>query len=283
MTNCDLLLWRNPVETGKVFGGLLVSLLVLKKVNLITFFLKFLYMVFLTTGSIEFASKLFLGQGLVTKYGIKECPDIVGFLKPRIDQALTQLPVHQAKLRKLVFAASPKRTLKAAGVTYVAHKLFSVLSLWTFLFVSVIFTFTLPLIYKTYQKEIDATAAKGVQVAKSKASEVQNAACEKASPYIKQLDEKLGPVSGFVKSKLPATRTAGSTVGPEATTTKLAAQVPIEEPTSAKTSSASFPSVPSTKLGGEVKEEAPAVNEKIDIDIQDLKDELKKNKESVGF
>lgn len=29
--NCDLLLWRNPVQTGKYFGGSLLALLILKK------------------------------------------------------------------------------------------------------------------------------------------------------------------------------------------------------------------------------------------------------------
>lgn len=31
--NCDLLLWRNPVQTGKYFGGSLLALLILKKLT----------------------------------------------------------------------------------------------------------------------------------------------------------------------------------------------------------------------------------------------------------
>ncbi|CAR23498.1 Rtn1p [Lachancea thermotolerans CBS 6340] len=245
MSSNELLYWRNPVETGKVFGGILVSLLVMKKVNLITCLLKVMYTIMLTTASVEFLSKLFLGQGMVTKYGLQSCPDAVGFLKPRIEAALNAIPPRQAQLRKLVMAQSPKCTFKAAGILYVLHKLFSVVSLWTALFVGTILTFSLPLIYKSYQKEIDATVAQGVEAGKQHASALQSTVCEKASPYVKQLDEKLGPVSGFVKSKLPATRVGGSNITAESTTTKLAADVPFEKPAPAKTSASAFPAATS--------------------------------------
>ncbi|SCW04056.1 LAFE_0H04940g1_1 [Lachancea fermentati] len=261
MSSCDLLLWRNPIESGKVLGGILVGLLIIKKVNLITFVLRVIYTVMLTTASVEFLSKLFLGQGLVTKYAPSDCVDIVSLLKPRIDECLKQLPALQTKARKLALASSPKCTFKAAGVFYVLHKFFGFFSLWTILFVGTIGAFTLPFVYQTYQKEIDATVAHGVEVGKAQASALQSTVTEKASPYVKQLDEKLGPVSKFVKSKLPATRTAGSTVTPESTTAKLAADVPLEAPATAKTSSADFPTAPSTTLGQSIKEEVSAASE----------------------
>ncbi|SCU87029.1 LAME_0D08482g1_1 [Lachancea meyersii CBS 8951] len=248
-SSCDLMYWRNPVETGKVFGGALVALLVLKKVNLITFVLRILYTTMFATASVEFLSKLFLGQGLVTRYGIQSCPNVVGFLKPRIDTALTQLPPAMAKFRTTLMAQSPKTTFKASGVLYVLCKLFSVMSLWTTLLVGTIAAFTLPVVYKTFQKEIDATVAQGVEAGKHHASALQSTVSEKASPYMKQLDEKMGPVSGFIKSRVPATRVGGSNVTAESSTAKLAAQVPFEEPAQATTSSADFPTVPSTHLG----------------------------------
>lgn len=241
MSNNDLLYWRNPVETGKVFGGALVTLLVLKKVNLVTFVLKVLYTVMLSTASVEFLSKLFLGQGMVSRYGVQSCPNIVGWLKPRVDEMLAAIPPRQEQLRKVLMAQSPKCTFKAAGVLYVLHKLFSVLSLWTTLFVGTILIFSLPLVYKTFQKEIDSTVAQGVEAGKQHAAALQSTVREKATPYVKQLDEKMGPVTGFVKSKLPATRVGGSNITTESTTAKLAADVPLEEPAVAKTSSADFP------------------------------------------
>ena len=104
-----------------------------------------------TTGSIEFVSKLFLGQGLITKYGPKECPNIAGFIKPHIDEALKQLPVFQAHIRKTVFAQVPKHTFKTAVALFLLHKFFSWFSIWTIVFVADIFTFTLPVIYHSYK------------------------------------------------------------------------------------------------------------------------------------
>ncbi|CAH01727.1 Rtn1p [Kluyveromyces lactis] len=271
-SQCDILYWKNPVETGKVLGGALVALLVIKKVNLISLFLKLLYTVLFATASVEFLSKLILNKGLVTTYGIKECPDIAGTIKPYIDEALKQLPVYQAKFRKLVFASSPECSFKAAGVVYIAHKLISFLSLWTIALVSTLATFSVPILYKTYQKEIDAAVEQGVSVAKTKSSEYQKLVQEKATPYVKQLDEKLGPVSGFVKSKIPQSR-----VTPESTTAKLAADVPLEsnEQSTATTSGASFPSVPKTDL----KQSVQDVQDKVDdLSVDDLKQEIENNK-----
>ncbi|CCH57944.1 hypothetical protein TBLA_0A01450 [Henningerozyma blattae CBS 6284] len=214
---CDLLLWKNPINSGKILGGALVSLLVLKKVNIITFFLRLFYTVFFISGSVEFLTKLFLGQGLVTKYGIKECPNTVGFLKPRIDALLKQLPVKQAKMRGLVFAHSPKNTFKAAGVVWVLHKLFSVLSIWTVLFISVIAAFTLPLIYHIYQVEIDTAVNKGYLHAKKQGKIAGSMAYKKASPVL----QKVG--SRFNKK-------------PTSTSTPVAAAAPVAHTTGASAS-----------------------------------------------
>lgn len=261
---CDLLLWKNPIRTGKVLGGILVALLVVKKVNLLTLLLRFIYTAMFTTASIEFVTKVALHQGLVTKYGLKECPNTVGTIKPFIDTALKYMPVYQSKMRKLMFAYSPERSYKAAGVVYIAHKLISTFSLWTIAFVSTIATFTLPVVYKTYQKEIDAAVEQGVTVAKSKSVEYQKLAQEKATPYVKQLNEKLGPVGGFVSSKLSHTGTT-----PASSSAKLAAEVPLE-PT-ATTSGASFPSVPKTEL-------KKSVEETDNITVDDVKEEIEKGK-----
>ncbi|GAV51872.1 hypothetical protein ZYGR_0AF03430 [Zygosaccharomyces rouxii] len=230
----DLLLWKNPIETGKYFGLSLLVLLILKKVNLITFFLRVLYTVIFTTGAIEFASKVVIGQGIVSKYGLKQCPNVVGCLRPHIEDVLRQLPAYQAKLRTLVFAEEPKQNLKAGVVLYFLHKFFSWFSVWTIVFLGVISAFTLPLVYYTHQEEIDSAVNHGLKIARAKSAEFSKVVSEKSQPYLEKLDKKLGPVSKFVKTQYANANRAGSGVqttssaAPQASTAGLAAKVPLE-------------------------------------------------------
>lgn len=260
--NCDLLLWKNPVKTGKVFFGAILALLVLKKVNLITFFLRVFYTIFLTTGSIEFLSKAFLGQGLVTKYGINDCPNTVGLIKPYFDAFLKNLPVKQAKMRMLVMAQVPKNTFKAAFVTYLLHKLFSWFSVWTLLFVGVLATFTLPVVYTTYQKEIDETVGSACNTIKHKSNQTCNQVCEKIEPHVKNI----GPLNAIVQNcckqsnATAAATTPAAGISAESTTTKLAADVPITTSTSS-TTGIDLPNVPETKLEPTTQEFAETVKD----------------------
>lgn len=230
----DLLLWKNPIETGKYFGLSLLVLLILKKVNLITFFLRVLYTVIFTTGAIEFASKVVLGQGLVSKYGPNQCPNVAGCLRPRIDDLLKQLPVYQCKVRTLIFSEEPKQNFKAGVVLYFLHKFFSWFSVWTIVFLGVISAFTLPLVYYTHQEEIDSAVNHGLKVARAKSAEFSQIASEKSKPYLEKLDQKLGPVSKFIKTQYANANRASagaqttSSAAPQATTADLAGKVPVE-------------------------------------------------------
>lgn len=273
--HCDFLLWKNPVQTGKCFGTSLLVLLILKKVNLITFFLRVGYTVLFSTAALEFVSKLFLGQGLVTKYGPKDCPNVVGILKPIIDDLLKQLPRKQAVMRQTVFAYSPKNTFRAAVVLFFLHKFFSWFSVWTILFVGDIVLFTFPLIYKTYQQEIDAVVAEVCKHTKQKTKEFSQCACEKAKPYL----EKLGPLNKFVESKMnEAHAPTVSSVAPGTTQTNIAADIPINEnrqydnvntmDQGISTAAQMMPNVPETHpIGGATQE----------FDVDQLKDELKQS------
>lgn len=245
------------METGKVFFGAILTLLILKKVNLITFFLRVFYTIFLTTGSIEFLSKAFLGQGLVTKYGINDCPNTVGLIKPYLDDFLKQLPVKQAKMRMLVFAQVPKNTFKAALVTYLLHKLFSWFSVWTLLFVGVLATFTLPVVYTTYQKEIDSIVGSTCETIKTKSNETCNQVCQKIEPHVK----KIGPLNTLVQNCCKSTQatTPAAGISAQSTTTKLAADVPITTSTST-TTGIDLPNVPETKPESNTQE----------FDVEDL-------------
>ncbi|CCF58424.1 hypothetical protein KAFR_0E02720 [Kazachstania africana CBS 2517] len=259
---CDLLLWKNPIETGKYFFGSLIVLLILKKVNLITFFLRCGYTILLTTGSIEFVTKIFLGQGLVTKYGIKECPNTVAFIKPHLDQFLKYLPVYQAKMRMLVFAYVPKNTFKAALALYCLHKLFSWFSIWCLFFMADLVIFTAPIVYKTYQTEIDACVAHSCKVAKAKSNECSKLACEKIKPYV----EKIAPLNKILKTRESSETTA-----------QMAGAVPVKE-TSSATSSA-LPTAPTNEpINNETKEfDVDQLTSDLQQSTNSLKEQLEKN------
>ncbi|KTB03536.1 Reticulon-like protein 1 [Nakaseomyces glabratus] len=271
--DCDLLLWRNPLETGKVFGTTLVALLILKKVNLLTFFLRVGYTILLSTSLLEFSTKLVLGQGLVTKYGPKDCPNVVGMIKPVIDNALKQMPVKQAKMRQLVFANSPKQTFKAAVVLYLLHKFFSWFSVWTILFVGDIALFTLPLVYKTYQKEIDAVVAEVLKITRQKTQEYSKVACEKSKPYL----EKLGPISKMVESKLNQVHPPTvSSAAPNTTAANIAADIPINENRQYDNTNTMDQGISTAaQMMPNIPEAHPSATKEFDVDH--LKDELKQS------
>lgn len=44
---CDLLTWKDPIKTGKVFGSIILGLVVFKKVNLINIFFHLSYVALL--------------------------------------------------------------------------------------------------------------------------------------------------------------------------------------------------------------------------------------------
>lgn len=46
-STCDLLTWKDPVKTGKVFGTTVLGLIVFKKINLINIFFHLAYIALL--------------------------------------------------------------------------------------------------------------------------------------------------------------------------------------------------------------------------------------------
>jgi len=207
-----LLTWKDPVKTGKVFGTLVLSLVVLKSVNLLSLFFRLGSIALISSAVAEYAGKLVTGTGFVTRYRPsynKTFSDKTsGFL-----QSLSQdLPTLEEEGQKLLYSFNIENTLKASGLFYILYKITSWLSLYKLIFISTILTFTLPAIYENYQDEINEAVVQFSGVAKEKAGEYSKVASEKAAPYLKQADEKLGPVSKFIKQKYQV-RTASTTVG----------------------------------------------------------------------
>ncbi|CDK26940.1 unnamed protein product [Kuraishia capsulata CBS 1993] len=213
-SSTSLLTWSDPAKSAKVFGGIVLTLLTLKYINILNIVFRLGFFVLITSALAEYAGKLALGEGLVTrfkpqytayasKYGDKIAEHTVSFLKS-----------FEQSAQETVYSKDIEATLKTAGGLYILYLLTSWFSLWTLLFTSVVLAFSVPGVYLKYQTEIDAKVAELSKTAKSKAVELQKTASEKSGPLLKKAEAKLGPVGAFIKSKVPV-RTASSTVGSE--------------------------------------------------------------------
>ncbi|ONH65503.1 Reticulon-like protein 1 [Cyberlindnera fabianii] len=270
----SILTWKDPVKTGKVFGGVIFALIILKSVNLLSLFFRITSLTLISSGIAEYAGKVITGTGFVTRF------------RPAYTNA------GQAVVVKILESLANS----TGALSYVLYKITSWLSLYSLIFTATILGFTLPFVYETYQTEINAAVAEYSKVATAKASEYSKVAQEKAAPYIKQADEKLGPVSKFIKQKIPV-RTASTTVGEKYPTKSF-------EPSSAKTSGAQvsaaadsipvknssstpivsgneFPSVPSTTpLSDQINSKIDETSSNVDVD--DLKSDILKNKAAAA-
>lgn len=254
----DLLTWKDPVQTGKIFGSIIASLIVFKTVNLFNVFFHLAYIGLLLSAAAEYAGRLVTGTGFVTKYG----PSTNAFANQFNNEVLPLVAKFNVKLEKefqsIVYAHDIETTLKAAGLSYILFKITSWFSIFTLFTTSVVLAFTVPAVYLKNRKQIDALVAEYSACAKSRFANVSKLAKEKAAPIVENLIEKSGPLGNFINSKFP-TRTAGSTVGPSKATfgTKADEVSSVKVPSTASTSGASkFPDVPAQSLNSHVIDDA---------------------------
>lgn len=249
-SGCELLTWKNPAATGKVFGAIVAALL-LVKVNFVNYLFYAAYLGLLVSAAAEYSGKLVVGQGFVTKYRGTPKTYAKCFndnILPAVADAVSCL---ESKLQKIVFAQDIELTLKAAGLSYILYKLTSWFSVYSLVFSAVILAFSVPPVYQANKKEIDAAVAQYSKLAKEKTAEFSACAQKKLAPQLEALAQKTGPVGSFIKSKFP-TRTAGSTVG-------AAPAKPVAEPSTGVTSGSSqFPEVPSVTHKVDIVDEVKA-------------------------
>ena len=190
----------------------LFCLIVLKTVNLFNIFFHLAYIGLLISAAAEYSGKLITGKGFLANFK----PTGKLYAKRFNDEVLPELAnfnVHlEESFNKIVYSHDIETTLKAAGISYILYKLTSWFSLYTLIFIFVVLIFTVPVIYKTYKKEIDAAVADITKTIKTKSAEFTEKAHKAAGPHIDTLIKKTGPIGSFIQSKLPV-RTAGSTVG----------------------------------------------------------------------
>lgn len=299
----SILTWKDPVKTGKVFGGVIFALIILKSVNLLSLFFRITSLTLITSGIAEYAGKVITGTGFVTRFRPAYTNAGQAVVVKILESLANSVPALEQSAQKLLYSANIENTLKTGALSYLLYKITSWLSLYSLIFTATILGFTLPFVYETYQTEINAAVAEYSKVATAKASEYSKVAQEKAAPYIKQADEKLGPVSKFIKQKIPV-RTASTTVGEKYPTKSQSSQSESFEPSSAKTSGAQvsaaadsipvknssstpivsgneFPSVPSTTpLSDQINSKIDETSSNVDVD--DLKSDILKNKAAAA-
>lgn len=256
---CELLTWKNPAATGKVFGSI-VAVLLLVKINIVNYVFYVAYLALLVSAAAEYVGKLVVGQGFVTKYRgtPKEYARLFNnSVLPALSNAATIVESH---VQSIVYAQDIEATLKAAGASYILYKLTSFFSLYTLLFATVVLAFSFPPLYQANKKEIDAAVAQYSALAKEKTSEYTAVAQKKIAPHLETLAKKTGPVGEFIQSKFP-TRTAGSTVG----TAPVAESAPSVPSTSPLASLESAVASGATKLS-----EAPQVTKASTFEVPEL-------------
>lgn len=280
--SCDLLTWKDPIKTGKLFGTIIITLVVLKTVNVFNLLFHVAYIGLIGAAVVEYSTKLVTGKGLVSTYK-PACQSCAEKFNQQVLPHLSAANIKaEQRLKSIVFAENPEHTLKAAGVSYILYKLTSWFSIFTLITMATVLLFTLPFIYTNYKKEIDAAIANFSQCAKSKIAELRETAERNACPHIQNLLKKAGPVGEFIQSKLH-TRTAGSTVNdskdsvfstgaaPASTTTTTttttdaaAQQESIDDSTATTTGASQFPNVPSSDIKSaveEIQEEAQSLQQ----------------------
>ncbi|GBL52810.1 hypothetical_protein [Candidozyma auris] len=271
LSPCYVLTWQDPVLTGKIFGGIVAGLILLK-VNVISHVFYLLYLGLLVSAAAEYVGKLVTGQGFVTKY-TAHAPSYSKIINESVLPAVGKFATcFEAKVQRIVYAQDIELTLKAAGVSYILYFITSFLSLYTLAFVGVLVAFSWPPFYIRNKDQIDALVAHYTKLLKQKTSELTSQAHKSVAPHLNTLAKKTGPVGDFISSKFP-TRTAGSTVNASKDTSyatgSKADPVAVEKPLDGAGSAAptahatgsSFPSVPSAAPTGVVAEDVePASN-----------------------
>ncbi|RLV92232.1 Reticulon-like protein 1 [Spathaspora sp. JA1] len=245
---CELLTWKDPIKTGKVLVSIIAALVVFKTVNLLNLFFRISFIGLLVSAGVEYVSKVVTGKGLITTYKPSSSQSCAKKFNEEILPHLSSVTVHfEEQFRKIVYAQDIESTLKAAGVSFIAYKLSSWVSVFTLISIAVGLLFTVPFVYTTYKKEIDAFVADASKCAKQKSGEVFDEAHKTLAPHLETLRKKSGPLGDFIQAKLH-TRTAGSTVKDTNDNVFGTNAAPAAESVGVATGSSKFPEVPTDKL-----------------------------------
>lgn len=260
----NLFTWSDPKQSAITLGSILSALLLVKYVNLTALFFRLSTFALLASALAEYTGKIITGTGFVTKFrpATKNCiGDSAEYYAPHF---VTILKKVELQVQQLYTSTSIECTVRAGFASFFFYKLTSAFSLWTIAFVSTLLSFTAPPIYLANKEVIDQNILKGAEIAKAKAIEYKNCACEKLGPHMEKAKKIADPLFKLIESKLPI-RTAGITVD----STKPAATTSADIKPTATTTSASLHQSASTKKTAPIAEE-------IETDFNSLGEQLKK-------
>ncbi len=211
LTGKDLLSWKDPVASAKVAGGIIGGLLVYRYTDFVSWFFYISAYVLAVSALAEYIGKVATGEGFVSRFKPVQTTHIGDFLEAHAQIFAKAFKNCEIQLQNLFTSVSIETTLKAAIVSYVLYQLTSFLSVWTIAFTSTILAFTLPVAYASNKEVVDSSVKQYSELAKAQSLKAYNTIKTQAEPHLKKVEEKIAPLTDFVKSKIPV-RTAGSTV-----------------------------------------------------------------------
>lgn len=192
--NCDILFWKNPVESGKVLGLSLLVIVLIKTLKF-TSIVSLIYKVAFTFGVLNLVSSKIVKYQVITKYvQPSKYPNVVGLIKPRIDNFLVNLPTYQLQFTTFVFAEKPFETFKISSVLFLAVKLLNWLSFTTVLLLGILGAFSIPLAYHKNQKVVDAQVSKVSTLVSEKIDK------SPLKPYLEKLNSASAPAASSKKA-----------------------------------------------------------------------------------
>lgn len=211
LTGTDLLSWKDPIASAKVSGSILGGLLVYRYTDFVSWFFYLSAIVLAASALAEYVGKVATGEGFISRFKPAQTTHIGDFLEAHAQIFAKAFKDAEIKLQNLFTSVNIETTLKAAIVSYVLYQLTSFLSVWTIAFTTTVLAFTLPAAYASNKELVDSSVKQYSELAKSKSLSAYKSIKTQAEPHLKKVEEKIAPLTDFIKSKIPV-RTAGSTV-----------------------------------------------------------------------
>ncbi|KAK9468125.1 putative reticulon-like protein RtnA short variant [Lipomyces arxii] len=218
-TFSNLFTWKSPYVSGAVFAASIVVLYLVKYVNVVKLVFNAAYVALGTAIIVEFAGRTIKGEsGFVSSFKsggyFVISKDVVD---PLFAETVALTNFGLVELQQIVFVEHVSTTIIAFVVSYFVYILVNYVSLYALAFTAIIAAFTGPIVYRTFQTEIDqqiAVVSKMIDdqtaVVKSKAGEHFGKAAGVAKSYVDLGLDKIG-----YKRNMPPVPKATPVAAPE--------------------------------------------------------------------
>ena len=270
----SIITWAEPKCSAIAMGSILITLLLVKLVNLPALFFRLSTYALLGAGLAEYAGKIITGTGFISRFKPKTknyAGQVAEYYAPHVVTILKNVEI---QAQALYTAANVEGTVRAGIVSFFLYKLTSIFSLWTLIFLGTILTFTVPPVYLAKKTAIDNAIANLLKLVKAKTDEGVKVVNDKYGPQIEKAKNTAAPLLNMLGSK-QTVRTAGTTVDEPSTTSPSApatasttSAAPVDEVSSIK--KVNVPTTLPTEvdfnaLGEQLKQEATAATADADV------------------